>query len=205
MSYEDKTKEELLDRIRFLEQSIDELQKAQGKHEQIEKVLAEGERKYQELVLTITDSIMIFDAKTKQFLEVNNACEQLYGYTKDEFLNLRQDDITVEPEKTASFIDQISDAGGLNIPLRYHKKKDGTVFPVKILESCFEMNGKRICCEVIRDITSKIKVENELILFRKLIDNSNEAVYVCDAVDGGFIDVNLMACKATGFTREELL
>lgn len=47
--------------------------------------------------------------------------------------------------------------------------------------------------------------ENGLGLFRKLIDHSNEAVYICDPSEGQFIDVNLMATVATGYTREELL
>jgi len=52
------------------------------------------------------------------------------------------------------------------VPLRYHRKKDGTVFPVEISSSTFALPGRRILCGVVRDITERRKTEEELSRYR---------------------------------------
>lgn len=47
--------------------------------------------------------------------------------------------------------------------------------------------------------------EEELGLFRTLIDASNDSVYVIDGQTGQFIDVNRRACDLLGYERAELL
>jgi PAS domain S-box-containing protein len=45
----------------------------------------------------------------------------------------------------------------------------------------------------------------ELQLFRKLIDKTNDAIFIADAETARIIYVNDMACTSTGYNREELL
>jgi diguanylate cyclase (GGDEF)-like protein/PAS domain S-box-containing protein len=45
----------------------------------------------------------------------------------------------------------------------------------------------------------------ELQLFRKLINKTNDAIFIADAETARIIDVNDMACTSTGYNREELL
>ncbi len=137
--------------------------------------LKESEEKYRQLVLTSTDAIMLFDADTKQFLDVNKACEHLYGYSKEEFLKLKHDDITDETEESKSSIDKTLNRKIKNIPLRYHKKKDGTVFPVEIAVSHFEMEGHEVLCGVVRDITERKLAEEELRRSKILLEASIES------------------------------
>ena len=49
------------------------------------------------------------------------------------------------------------------------------------------------------------RTEEELRLFRALIDRSNDAVEVIDPESARFLDVNLKSCLDLGYTREELL
>jgi PAS domain S-box-containing protein len=58
---------------------------------------------------------------------------------------------------------------------------------------------------VYQDITERKKNEESLRLFRKLIDNSNDAIEVIDIKTGQYLDVNKKACSDLGYTREELL
>jgi PAS domain S-box-containing protein len=44
-----------------------------------------------------------------------------------------------------------------------------------------------------------------LTLFRTLIDHSNDSIHVVDPVTGRFLDINLTACQALGYSREEML
>ncbi|MDD5557401.1 MAG: PAS domain S-box protein [bacterium] len=58
---------------------------------------------------------------------------------------------------------------------------------------------------VILDVTAGKRAEENLLLFRDLLDRSNEMLSVIDMATGRFIYVSEAACRATGFSREEFL
>jgi two-component system CheB/CheR fusion protein len=126
------------------------------------QALAESEEKHRRLFETISDAAFVFDAQTRQFVEVNEAALRLYGYTRVEFLRLTHNRITAEPEDSEATI-QLALAGAApRIPLRYHKKKDGTTFPVEIAASIFTLKGRAMACAIIRDITARKQAEEGL-------------------------------------------
>jgi signal transduction histidine kinase len=45
--------------------------------------------------------------------------------------------------------------------LRFHKKKDGTIFPVEVAASSLMNGNKKLYCAVVRDITERRKLEEE--------------------------------------------
>jgi PAS domain S-box-containing protein len=55
------------------------------------------------------------------------------------------------------------------------------------------------------DITERKRVEESLRLFRTLVDESNDAIYVIDPESRRIIDVNGKSCVDLGYSREELL
>ena len=55
------------------------------------------------------------------------------------------------------------------------------------------------------DITERRQVQEELHLFRKLINQSSDAIEVVDPESLRFLDVNESACRDLGYTRDELL
>ena len=91
----------------------------------------ESEEKYRQLFENESDAVMVFDAETGQFEDANQATLDLYGYSKDEFLKLKVEDISVEKEKTGSNVRKIRDGEAFSKqePLRYFLKKDGNDFP----------------------------------------------------------------------------
>ncbi|MDG5817500.1 PAS domain S-box protein [Natronococcus sp. A-GB7] len=56
-----------------------------------------------------------------------------------------------------------------------------------------------------RDVTDREKRERELELFRRLVDHSNDGMFVIDPESGRFLDVNETACRHLGYDRDELL
>jgi PAS domain S-box-containing protein len=126
------------------------------------QALAESEQKFRRLFETISDAAFVFDAETRQFVEVNDAALRLYGYSREEFLRLTHQAITAEPADSEATI-QLALAGAApRIPLRYHKKKDGTVLPVEISASTFTFRGRPMACGIIRDITARKQAEDAL-------------------------------------------
>jgi PAS domain S-box-containing protein len=125
------------------------------------EALAENELKFRRLFETIADAAFIFDGETRQVLEANDAALRLYGYSRAEFLKLRQPELTAEPEETETLI-QLIIAGAMRIPLRYHKRRDGTAFPVEISAGCFRLQGRILVCGVVRDISFRKTAEEAL-------------------------------------------
>ncbi|HEX8948320.1 MAG TPA: diguanylate cyclase [Dissulfurispiraceae bacterium] len=56
-----------------------------------------------------------------------------------------------------------------------------------------------------REISERKRAEEDLKLFRSLIDQSNDAVFIMNPETGNFLDVNEKACGNLGYSREELL
>ena len=82
-----------------------------------------SEEKYRNLFSTVNDAIMIFDAQTRQFVDVNDAALDLYGYSREEFHRMHQKDILAEPEASEESTRKHFD-GQLNVmPALYHRKK----------------------------------------------------------------------------------
>ncbi|MEE9190308.1 MAG: PAS domain S-box protein, partial [Candidatus Neomarinimicrobiota bacterium] len=129
---------------------------------QVGKALRESETKYRSLFATVADAIIIFDPETRNIVDVNSAASNLYGYTDDEFKKLSHLDITHEPEDSLQSVRETSVGKPIFIPIRYHKKKDGTIFPVEISGSMFKLGDQKVLCGVIRDITERVLRDGEL-------------------------------------------
>ncbi len=56
-----------------------------------------------------------------------------------------------------------------------------------------------------QDITDRIHAEEELRLFRNLLDRAHDAIFVVEPETGRLIDANAKACSNLGYERDELL
>ncbi len=132
-----------------------------------EAALSESEEKYRKVFESENDAIMIFDGGTRQFVDVNNAAKELYGYTREEFLKLSHGAISAEPDVAAKAIP--APLAGHPPPTfaSRHRKKDGTVFPVEITGCTFMLAGRPVICWVIRDITRRTANEQEILRNRE--------------------------------------
>ena len=132
-----------------------------------QEALRESEARYRQLFATVPDAIYTFDADTRQFIDVNESALRLYGYTREEFLKLKLTDITAEPELSDLTVKETLASGEkIKIPLRWHRKKDGTVFPVELSGGTFVLAGRRVLSAAIRDITERLRAEDELGRYR---------------------------------------
>lgn len=124
-----------------------------------EKELYEREEKYRAVFAIEPDSLMLFDQESGVLLDANQSACTVYGYTHDEIITLKNIDISAEPEKTLDNFDEFQQF----IPIQYHRKKDGTIFPVEISASQFSINGRSVMLGVSRDISQRLKMENDLV------------------------------------------
>ena len=129
---------------------------------QAEEEIRQSEEKYRQVINLSYDAVVIFDTESGKVIEVNKAAETLYGYSQEEFLNLSHIDMTAEPNASGLSVRQTIDEKHVYFPLRMHRKKDGTSFPVEISASSFMYKGRKLICGCVRDITGRTKAEEDL-------------------------------------------
>jgi PAS domain S-box-containing protein len=169
-----------------------------------EEALQASEARFRFLFETTPDSLFIIDRDTLAILAVNPAACRLYGYTAEEFVKMRNVDVSAEPGKTKEAVD----AGSPAVPVRYHRKKDGTVFPVEITGGYFEQNGRRLHTAFIRDISERRRLEEALEKDRRemqlIIDASPIIIFYKDR-QGRFVRVNKAFTDSLKLTADDLI
>lgn len=126
--------------------------------------LRENEEKYRTLFDMESDALALIEIETGNMLNVNKAFVELYGYTKKEILRMKNTDFSAEPEVTK----EATQARLTYVPVRYHKKRDGTVFPTEITASIFRYQGRDVHIAAIRDITERKRLEAQLQRSQKM-------------------------------------
>ncbi len=123
--------------------------------------LRESEEKYRLLFSQESDPIFLFDVETLEFKDANQAATRLYGYSHEEFMDMKIFEVSAEPEETIQKAEEAVEKERMSIPLRWHKKKDGLVFPVEISAAAFRWKSREVVCAIIRDVSERKRAELE--------------------------------------------
>ena len=127
-----------------------------------EKKLLESEEKYRILFQRESDAIFIYDPDTTNILDANEATSKMYGYNHDELISMSCLKFSAEVKESTSAIDKIRGNGEINVPIRLHQKKDGTIFPVEIAGYSLLLHKKNVMFAVSKDITERKKAEDQI-------------------------------------------
>lgn len=129
-----------------------------------EEALRESEEQYRLLFDLESDAIFIIRNDDGQILEANKAATSLYGYTRGELLSLKNTNLSAEPESTKKATKtRLPSEQVTVIPVRYHRKKNGTIFPVEITARFISWEKQSVHIAAIRDITERKQIEEELV------------------------------------------
>jgi PAS domain S-box-containing protein len=129
-----------------------------SERKQIEEALVNSEERYRRLFEVESDALLMVDHESGRFRDANTAALKMYGYTIEEILHLKHTDISAEPDRTRQAMGKHLST----VPIRWHRKKDGTIFPVEIAGSYFTYKDSNVHVAAIRDITKRVQQEDEL-------------------------------------------
>jgi PAS domain S-box-containing protein len=162
-----------------------------------EQDLAESEEKYRQLFEMESDAIFMIDNETGKLLEANAACESLYGYSRDELLGMKNTDLSAEPDATRQAM-----RGALTrVPVRYHRNKESTVFPVEITARHFAWKGLSVHVAAIRDITARIAADNEKAQLETQLRQAQKMESIGTLAGGIAHDFNNILSAIIGYTE----
>jgi PAS domain S-box-containing protein len=134
-------------------------------HKRMEAALRESGENFRRLLATVADAVVVFDAETRKLVEFNEAAVQVYGYRPEELPQCQLLDLTAEPEASAAALRQAIAGQLQHVPLRFHRKKDGTVFPGEIHFGAFVLQGRRVICAIVRDLTGRPQADTARVEF----------------------------------------
>lgn len=162
-----------------------------------EAALKESEERYRRLFEMESDAIFLIENETGRILEANKAASKIYGYSRREFLSMKNTDVSAEPDETmAKTLGEDS-----VIPLRYHQRKDGEVIPVEITAKHFEWQERKLHIAAIRDISFRLEAEQEKRKLEKLVQQTQKMESIGTLAGGIAHDFNNILASIIGFTE----
>ncbi|MEG4505513.1 PAS domain S-box protein [Microcoleus sp. F6_C2] len=143
---------------------------------QAEAELRASEERYRLLFKNNPHPMWVYDLETLEFIAVNQAAIQHYGYTRDEFLNMTVADIRPfqEVPRLQEKISQV-DAGIEFAGVWQHQKKDGTIIDVEITSYTLVFDSRNAELVLAHDVTDRLQAEAELYKAKEAAEAANLA------------------------------
>ncbi len=172
---------------------------------QAQAALARSERRYEQLVEQAWDAIVLLDADGRM-IAVNTAACTMTGYSRDELLAMRVDDL-LDPGDIARRALRADDlrSKGVVVSERIGRRKDGSTIQIEVTARQQE-NGQTQA--VIRDVTSRHAAERarrESEERYRLLYQYLPVAYQSLAEDGAVAEVNDAWSKLTGIPRSRAI
>lgn len=175
------------------------------------KGLPLGEGLFQSIVSAAKDAIVVTDDQGKVVFW-NAAAATMFGYSQEEAMG-RDVHTMLAPVRYRDRFGRAFEvfrrtgegaAVGKTIELAACRK-GGEEFPIELSLSAMKQGDAWHAVAIIRDVTEGKRAEGELRHFRDALDICADSVFVIDSVTRRCVDANETACRALGYTREELL
>ena len=169
-----------------------------------ERRLRESEDRYRTVFHAAEYSMFLIDAERENIIDANAAATRVYGYTRDEFKRLRKVDLSAEPTRTQ----QTAAQRRRYVATRYHRRKDGSLFPVEVWSSCFRSRGRLLQIVSVEDLSERHRIEEAIRESRRtlqtLIDATEDTVMLLDAT-GTIRVINLAGARYVSKTPPEVV
>jgi two-component system cell cycle sensor histidine kinase/response regulator CckA len=157
------------------------------------QTLRESEERYRALFEQANDAVFL-ETPDGRILDVNERACQLFGYRREEFLQLSVDDI-VPPEvaeRLPRIMEQENARAGLHLEAE-NVRSDGSRVAVDVSTTLLEVGGHNLVLAVVRDVTERKQAEEALrdseVKHRLLLSSIRSPVLAVDQ------DMTILYCN----------
>jgi diguanylate cyclase (GGDEF)-like protein/PAS domain S-box-containing protein len=167
---------------------------------------SESEALFGEFAANVPEILWMREVGSERILYVSPAWEAVTGHPRpqhrNEFLGI------VHPEDAARVRQEADEAPQGGVDHRYRiLRRDGTQRWLHARTFAVRNRGGEIyrIGGIAQDVTDEVRRDLELRQFRAAVDASAVLVMLIDPVRMRYVDINDAACRALGYSREELL
>jgi two-component system, cell cycle sensor histidine kinase and response regulator CckA len=214
MTNPSRTDSQLVEEISALKLRIKELEQSETNRKQAELALRTSEAKFKEIFETIED--LYYETDSAGIITIlSPSLHRLGGWNEEDLIGQPATKVYVNPNDRERLLLKLSEKGYVHDYEVLLKTKDGEELQASLsARLIIDNNGRPTGIRgLLRDITNRKKMEESLAKsedrYRLLFNNISDAVFVheftSDKLPGRFIEVNDVACKYLGYSRDELL
>ena len=172
--------------------------------ENVQHFIKSRGRMFEFLIQNNPEPIYIYDKEYLTFLEANQAAEDLYQYSKEEFKQMDLTDL-YNPEDIQTLLSSSVEQqveGKFSKPFR-QKRKDGSTILVEVSRFSFKFNDRDAYFNIVKNVTDSLELEKKIQLFKAAFDNSDNMIFVTDP-DGIIKYVNTYATTILEIPKQDL-
>ncbi|MDT8408457.1 MAG: PAS domain S-box protein [Wenzhouxiangellaceae bacterium] len=162
-----------------------------------------------EFLLEFSPDAVFWTRQDGSFAYVNQAACSNLGYDRAELLarNIGDIDIDMDPEAWARH--WLGSISSKEVRLeRFHRRRDGSHFPVEVLIRNIEHQGEQVHFSYVRDLSAQKQLQaeqqNQAAFLQALFSESPAPQLIIDPADGRIVDANPAALDFYGHDIEAL-
>ncbi|MDB5803218.1 MAG: hypothetical protein JWN73_540 [Betaproteobacteria bacterium] len=175
-----------------------------------QRALRVSEERFGKIFDAVPQCVTIASLRGGVFLEVNPACERIYGYARAEIVGKTVDEIGlwVDLQDRDEIIGSLAPGEARAIETRF-RHKAGHVIEALCTMTRSELDGQEVLLAVSVDITDRKRAERLLRAseerFSRMIEASPQSITITRLSDGTYLDMNHAGLSRLGYKREEVI
>jgi PAS domain S-box-containing protein len=157
------------------------------------------------------DAILVQDADSREFLDVNEGFEKIFGYPRAEVIGRTPLGLGLwaRLEEQVGVSEALMKGEALRDTPVFGRCKDGTVRVLLLSGKQISVRDRKCIVAVIRDLTDRLQEEQALReseeRFSKIFRSSPDGLAIVDLETGRLLEANPTYEQLFGYSREELI
>ncbi|QQS37465.1 MAG: PAS domain S-box protein [Ignavibacteriales bacterium] len=180
-----------------------------------EHQLLESQQKFASIISSAMDAIITVDEEQKITL-FNSTAEDIFGYNQNDVIG-KSLEMLIPPNYRLEHFHHINKFGMTGVTNRtmgslgkiYGLKSSGEIFPIEASISQVEVGNKKYFTVILRDITKRLKAEEDLkeseSRYKFLFESNPLPMWIFAEESLKFLQVNNAAIEYYGYSKEEFL